>query len=484
MKVARGVALVLAAAAYLALAWVVARRVAYPFDLEWLEGATLWHAQRLVDGLPLYAPPSLDFVPHPYPPLYPALLALLARACGGVSYALGRAVSTAAFAGALAVGWRFVRGEGGSRALATAAMAIPCASFVAVGGWYDLVRVDSLWLLLTAAGTTLAWRGRRAPGKLALAAALLVAAFFTKQTAAPFMVATAIGLAVVDRRAALLFVGALALVGLPALWAMQRATGGWFWFYVFRVHHSHAFSLVAALRVPGRIVTLVLPAVVLAGWALARARSPGLWWSAWLAATAIAVSAIAKATLGGYINAFIPGIYFSSLLAGVAAARLIDARRATAAWALVAATIGLAPRVLPRAIQAIVPSAYGEPQTMGFDLGMFVPTAAARAKEAALIARVRAVDGDVWLPTRPWYARLAGKRPLAGEMGVLDVTPTGVSVPGFDDALHARRFAAIVVDEPWHPLLRPLFDRSTMTRIDGAPTVAGDRRLTYWLEPR
>src|SRR3954466_198748 len=115
MKVARALALGAAVIAYAARAWVLAQRVAYPFDLEWLEGATLWHAQRLVDGEGLYPAPTIDFVPHPYPPLYPALLALLARLGGGgvVSYALGRAVSTASFAGALVIGWRFVRAESG-----------------------------------------------------------------------------------------------------------------------------------------------------------------------------------------------------------------------------------------------------------------------------------------------------------------------------------------------------------------------------------
>ena len=491
MKVARAAALVAAAWAYASLAWVVAHRVAYPFDLEWLEGATLWHAQRLVDGLPLYPAPTLAFVPHPYPPLYPALIALGARVAGGVSYALGRALSVASFAGALALGWRFVRGEGGSRAAATAAMAIPCAAYVAVGGWYDLVRVDSLWLLLTAAGTTLAWRARRSTAGVATAAALLVAAFFAKQTAAPFMAAVAIGLAVADRRAALRFVAALALFGLPALWALQRATGGWFWFYVFRVHQSHSFYPVAALRVPGRIAMLLLPAAPLAAWALWRRRSPALVWAAWLAATGIAVSCVGKATAGGYTNAFIPGIYFSSLLAGVAAARLVeahddgaDARRETIAWALLGATIALAPRVIPRALQAIAPSLYADPQTTGYALAELVPAPDARAREEALLARVRAVDGEVWLPTRPWYARLAGKRPLAGEMGAVDIAPTGVPVPGLDEALRAHRFAAVVVDEPHEPVLEPLFARSTVTRVDGARVILGPRRLTWWLTPR
>lgn len=491
MKVARGAALVAAAWAYASLAWVVAHRVAYPFDLEWLEGATLWHAQRLADGLPLYPPPTIAFVPHPYPPLYPALIALVSHATGGVSYALGRTLSLASFAGALAIGWRFVRGEGGSRALATAAMAIPCAAYVAVGGWYDLVRVDSLWLLWTAAGTTRAWRGRRSTAGVTAAAALLVAAFFAKQTAAPFMIATALGLAVVDRRAALRFGAALALVGLPALWAMQRATGGWFWFYVFRVHQSHAFHGLEVLRVPGRLAILLLPAVPLVAWALWRRRSPALLWTTWMAATAIVVSGIGKATAGGYINAFIPGIYFSSLLVGLAAARLVgdgdgdgDARRATVAWALVAATVALAPRVIPRALQAIAPALYLDPQTTGYALGELVPAAEGRAREAALLARVRAVDGEVWLPTRPWYARLAGKRPLAGEMAAVDLAPTGVPIPGLDEALHAHRFAAVVVDDPYEDVLEPLFARSRVEPVDGARTTVGVRRLSWWLTPR
>lgn len=488
MRVARALALLAAAWSFASLAWVIAHRVTYPFDLEWLEGATLWHAERLVDGLPLYPPPTIDFVPHPYPPLYPALLALLARAAGGVSYALGRALSICSFAGALVVGWRFLRSAGAGRRLAAAAMAIPCAAYVVVGSWYDLARVDSLWLLLTAAGATVAWRAPRSNARVVAAALLLVGAFFAKQTAAPFMAAVALALAVVDRRAALVFVGALAVAGLSALAAMQRATDGWFWFYVFAVHQSHAFYARAALRVPGRIMILLLPSVPLVAWALWRRRSPALGWAAWLTATGIAVAAVGKGTAGGFTNAFIPAIYFSSLLIGVAGRQLVDGdaagRRATIAWALLAATIAFAPRVVPRAVQAVAPSAYGDRQTTGYALAGLVPTREARARNEALIARLRAVDGDVWLPTRPWYARLAGKRPLAGEMGAVDVAPTGVPVTGLDEALRTRSFAAVVVDDPFDPLLRPLFARSTATRFDGARDVVGKRRPTWWLAPR
>lgn len=488
-RAARALALALTAWAFITLAWLAWRRLGHPFDLEWLEGATLWHAQRILDGQPLYPPPSIDFVPHPYTPLYPALLALWGRLFG-VSYALARALSLASFLGALAVGWRFVRNAGGSRALATAAMAIPCAAFVPTGAWIDLARVDSLWLLLSAAGATLAWQARAArpasTAALATAAALMVAAFFTKQTAAPLMLAVALALALADRRAALVFVAGLALFGLPSLWAMQRASGGWFWFYIFGVHHSHAWSAALAAMVPGRLAQLLFPGVVLAAWALLRDRSSTTRYAAWLAAVGVASSAVAKGTAGAYTNALLPGVYFGALFIGVAAARLVDgeSRRSAVAWLLVAGTLATAPGGIPRALQRLFPWRYHVLQHTGYLPTDFVPGADDRARDQKLVDRIRATPGAVWLPSRPWYAHLAGKRPLAGEMAWLDLAPTGVPIAGFDDALRTGRFAAVILDDPYAPALEPLVARSTVERIEGPPDVVGMRRLWWWLTPR
>ena len=485
----RALALAAAALAVGALVWLIAQRLAYPYDLEWLEGATLWHAQRLVDGLPLYPPPSLDFVPHPYTPLYPWLLAQLGRLFG-VSYVVGRALSVAAFAGALVVGWRFCRRLRVSRALATAAMAIPCAAYVPTGAWIDLVRVDSLWLLLAAAGMTIAWPAHVEQRWRPIASALLlVAAFFAKQTAAPLMLAVALALVVVDWRAALTFVLTLAAIGLPALWLMQRATDGWFWFYIYRVHHSHPFSLSAASFVPGRLALLMLPALPLTTWALVRARADlDLRYAAWLAAVGVAVSSLAKGTWGAYTNALLPGVYFGALFIAVAASRLVDerhARQTTWAWALVAATILTAPGLIVRLIQLAHPSTYHVHQANGYEPATELPAAEDREATARLIARLRAVDGDVWLPSHAWYARLAGKRPLAGEMGADDLAFAGVDVRGFADAVRARRFAAVVVDEPLNPRLQPLFARSTATQLLGpARDDSNRRRPVWWLIPR
>lgn len=465
MRAARALTLALAAWSAAALAWAVARRIGHPFDLEWLEGATLWHAQRLVDGAALYPPPSLDFVPHPYTPLYPMVLAAVGRVAG-VSYLTARALSVASFAGALALGVAFVRAAGGSRALALAALAVPCAGYVSTGAWIDLARVDALWLLLVAAAATLGWRARATAWGPAAAALAMVAAFFTKQTAAPMMLALAVALAVARPRAGAVYVATLALVGLPLLWLAQRLTGGWFWFYVFAVHHAHGVvwrELGLGLL---RVVVLLLPALALVGAALARAaRTPTVAYAAWMLAAATATAAVGRATPGAFINCYLPAVYFGALAAGVAAAELARAggQRCTLAWLALGATL----------------------LTVGTLRTRRVPTAADRAAGERLVARLRAVRGDVWVPSHPWLARQAGKRPLAGEMALADLAATGVPIAGMADALRARRFAAVVLDEPLAPSLRPLLARSSSEPLDGPPTcVGGARRPAWWLVPR
>ena len=74
---------------------------------------------------------------------------------------------------------------------------------------------------------------------MGLAAVLLVAAFFAKQTAAPLIVFIGLGLLPTRRPAVLTLavVGTL-LFGLCLL-VSNRASDGWFWTYIFRLHQSH-----------------------------------------------------------------------------------------------------------------------------------------------------------------------------------------------------------------------------------------------------
>ena len=54
--------------------FTVSQRIEYPYDLEWMEGGMLIHAWRIQQELGIYVPPSSDFIPYIYPPLYPTIL--------------------------------------------------------------------------------------------------------------------------------------------------------------------------------------------------------------------------------------------------------------------------------------------------------------------------------------------------------------------------------------------------------------------------
>src|ERR1700720_4363162 len=82
MRFSRALLFLVSAAAFVNLAFAFARRLVYPYDLEWMEGGMIGHALRLVEGQPIYAEPSARFVSFAYTPLYPIVLRLLAPLTG------------------------------------------------------------------------------------------------------------------------------------------------------------------------------------------------------------------------------------------------------------------------------------------------------------------------------------------------------------------------------------------------------------------
>src|ERR1041384_2907106 len=74
-----------AVAALLAIGVVlvlVALRIGYPFELEWMEGAMVDHAASVRAGLPIYCPPSPEHVSFLYTPLLFQLGALVSFVTG------------------------------------------------------------------------------------------------------------------------------------------------------------------------------------------------------------------------------------------------------------------------------------------------------------------------------------------------------------------------------------------------------------------
>lgn len=458
------------------LLYTVARRWAFPYDLEWMEGGMLAHALRLSEGDSIYAPPSVDFVPYLYTPLYPTLLAGLGKVFG-LGYKLGRAVSILSMAAVVALSiWAVLReAPRGWRALAAAAASTAVGFYAAtypfVDGWYDLVRGDSLFMALGLGGIVALRAWARLPrgwwhGRVAVAAALLALSFHCKQTGVLLVAAGGIALLFLNWRAVPTYVVVAGVIGGGGTLLLDKLTGGWFWIYIFRVHQQHdtnterffrSFELILA-HFPALTILVVATLIAVAIFAIARGRLPRggggfLYWT-WMYAAGTLIGALGWATQWAHFNAYIPAFVFGGLAAASAVVALAGC----------AEEIEL-PAPARAAIAAVVLLVLGhnlwverwEPKPL-------IPTRENRAAGDKLIRRLAAVEGDVYVPAHPWYAVLAGKRPFVHRMGILDVgyraprkarkeplPPRAQKVAGLEEALRSGRFGAVVMDDKCQP---------------------------------
>jgi hypothetical protein len=430
--------------------WLFLSRAPFALDLEWMEGGMLLHALRIAHGQSVYPPPSLEFIPYLYTPLYPALLALLS-AVFPLGYLLGRAVSITAFAGALTLlVLAVLRESAGKRgiekrvalALALGGAGVVASGFVFSGTFYDLVRADALLLLLEAGTLVLALTGRGLRSA-AVAGLLIALAFFTKQTASVIGLCIGAGLLVANWRRGLVYGAVAAVVLATGILTLNIASDGWFWTYTYKLHQSHGFNAqLAYVATPLRLfryggplyVALMLSALGL-GLQGRLTRLDAIHGAA--AVGGFAASCIGFGTQWAFENAFIPAIYFPALSAAVMGARLAglarrDGRLAVAAGAvgaLVALAFGL------QIVRAPIP-----------DRQRWVPGGQDHAAAAAFLARLRGLEGKLFIPFHPYYAVLAGKPPHVHRMGVLDVAARLGRPAQLDEALATQRFGHVILD--------------------------------------
>jgi len=416
---------------YLALFVILAaQHIIWPFELEWMEGGMLDHVHRLLQGQALYAPPSLEFTAFSYAPLYFYCAAALS-ALFGASFALLRAISAAACLGSLLLITVWVKQESGSRQAGFLAAVLYLACYPVSGAWYDLARVDSLFLLLLLGGLYLQRCHGRTPAGAAAAALLLAFAAFCKQTA---LVITLPVLAwhlwsTPGRRRWLLPLLYLVLVG-GGYALMQAASDGWCHYYLFylpgqhppvwwRVHHfwiDYFFK-------PLPLATLLGAALLLGGRLMLWQRdrywfflAAGLFGGPWLAVV----------PSGAYHNAVMPAHAALAILCGLLLGRAGKQRT----WILAAAVAQLL--------------------LLLYAPGRYLPAPADREAGQRLVQELAAVPGAVWIPGQGYLAELAGKAGSAHRCALDDVLRGG-DEPGkqalqaeWAKAMNEGRYAVVI----------------------------------------
>ncbi|HLL25661.1 MAG TPA: hypothetical protein VK427_26170, partial [Kofleriaceae bacterium] len=284
-------------------------------------------------------------------------------------------------------------------------------------------------------------------------AALLALAFFCKQTGVIYVALGGAVVLVSNWRRVPIYVLTAGALGLGGTWLLNVRTNGWFWTYVSKIHRAHDFNMDRfwksfaniLLKFPAMTAVVAIGILVVAftAWrrrTLPRPARPFVLWTAAFAVSTV-VGAIGWGTEFAHFNAYMPAFLHGAIAAGAAVPAVyacvwlfID-DPARARGAANGAALGLA-----LVLAATCWTARWEPSR-------FIPTETDVEAGARLIARVREIDGNVWMPSHPWYLHLAGKRPFVHRMGVKDVTARQSRVvEGIDEMVRGHGFAALVLD--------------------------------------
>src|SRR5258706_5354738 len=406
-------------------------RFRYPMDMEWLEGAVLYQAHRVMTGLATYDPPSQGYLPIFHPPGYPTLLGLLGRVIG-VDYPMARTVSLGCFAVASALVVRQLTRSriDGIPSFAMGLWAVGCAAagVPLLQGFYDLIREDVLALLFAVVGAVIAesdvrwrwWFGaghgvRPEHASFARIAALSLVCAAIVYTRLPYVFFVVwIVLFVLWRNpkeGVLLALGVTSVCGL-LLVLLQYATRGYYWMYTFAVVQDHSVYAARFRYGLERIVEFApfVPALPVVALALAMARRLSAQTVLWLGmfASAIPSALLPFAKVGGFSNDFMPAAFFI----GPATAWLVlDGARA----------MGRHPRVQAISVTLVYAGLGAFLLVRTYDLKPFVPSDDMRRLARTLNSSVLNLDGEVIAPRHPFVPVRNGKHSRQyAEMPYLD----------------------------------------------------------------
>ena len=420
---------------------VAITRTVYPYDLDFIEDGLVMQSLRVTSGQPIYLPPGAEFVPHPYMPLYFWIGGWLLSVLGPGYVPLRLLSLGATLATAILIG-QIARRESDSGWIGVACAGLYLGGYRISGFWYDLVRVDSLFVLLVLCGLACGVYAGRSRRRLLLSALGLALAFWTKQTGVVFGIGLALYLMLTLGRPAWFFLAAFgALTALPFA-LLNAATDGWLAYYVIFIQSLNPIEMSRVVHYVfaelfGSMAGLSLTAVGVLLLSVRRAGGRALREQPWLMGLglAILVSGMGRASTGGNLNNLMPA-YALLCLAPALLAR---------GWCAAGSA-----RRGAEGCKALIATAV----VIQFGLGAYnplrpVPPTALWQSGRRLIERIASIDGEVLVLMHPYYAVLAGKSP-SSQIATLWYAREHGTRPFPDDfvaRIRTRYYAAIISDE-------------------------------------
>lgn len=226
--------------------YIVISRISIGFVIEWGEGAGINQINHILNKNALYIEPSINFAPLVYTPLYYYLSAGLTLVIKNILFS-ARLVSVLATLASLGIIALIVYRETKNALIGWVAGSLYLACFSLSGGFYDLARVDSLYVFLLLI-TLLVFLTAKNKFNLVIAGLLVVIGFFTKQSSI-IVFFPIVFYCLANIRKVAWPMGIVILLGLliPII-VINNGSNGWFLYYIFDLPREHGYSVLSAAK--------------------------------------------------------------------------------------------------------------------------------------------------------------------------------------------------------------------------------------------
>jgi uncharacterized membrane protein len=394
---------------------VILIRITYPFELEWLEGESLQLCNLVMDGETLYSKPGIEFTPAIYTPLFFYVGALFSSIFG-LSLPAIRAVSLVSLLGAVWLIYSFAKKETSSRFWGAVAVGFFAATFRTGGAWFDIARVDMLFLVFCL-GAVYIVRWASSPKMLAAAGLLMFLAFFTKQAGILPALALSIYLVMKNQRRSLYFILGFWPAAVAIVIVMNNFTGGWFFYFVFDLPAQQKtiewlYTGFWKYDIMGRLPILSILSLAFLFFMLAKKEHDSLLFYSLLAGAFLIGSWMMRVKVGGYENTLVPVFALIAIMAAASAARLLE---------LIESVSGDDIRkYLSAAFVFIICSI--QMLTLTYNIPEQIPNSGDYFAGKTVVEKIKNIQGDVWIPAAGYLAIMAGKPSYMHLMTYADIS--------------------------------------------------------------
>jgi 4-amino-4-deoxy-L-arabinose transferase-like glycosyltransferase len=421
--------------------FIIFSRINYRYDLEWMEGASLIQVYRISTGQILYLKPSLAYIPMIYPPLYFYLSAVLAKITS-ISFLPLRIISFTSTLGCLLIIFYAVKNKTNSAVIGFVAAGSFVATFKLGGAWFDIARVDMLFIFLCLTG--IYYLGKQTIQSSIIAGLLFSLSFLTKQTALPIFAILAVSTFLLFRKQTLAFFGSFTIVTLSVFLYLNSSTNGWYQYYILSLPAIHqikwsimATALQSGFQVEAIIIIVGFSPLIFGIRHIIKDRLCLYYYFAVIGL--IGTSILARINRGAYINTLVPAYAGLSIIFGIGIGWLMthyDFKRFGKNWFQFILWLAIS-------IQFI---------WLGYNPFQQIPTQADRRAGDALVSKIQSASGNVLIPYHNYLSLLAGKKVNFHMVTFDEIRGTySKKQPVLKDILtefHSTPFSLLIMDLP------------------------------------